>query len=140
MKRAVLLAILLVLTCAAPAVAVPPPPPKPSDQEVQDSKTDRDAKAGRVGELTNQLAAAETKLTDLQANVELKMEDANKALVDLDTARAAADRARDDAAASRREADAAAAVIDQIRKDVDDFAAASFRQGSTIGSLTAFFG
>lgn len=140
MKRAVLLATLLVFTCAAPAVAVPPPPPKPSDQEIQDSKTDRDAKAGRVGELTNQLAAAETKLTDLQANVELKMEDANKALVDLDTARAAADRARDDAAASRREADAAAAVIDQIRKDVDDFAAASFRQGSTIGSLTAFFG
>jgi peptidoglycan DL-endopeptidase RipA len=138
--RVLALAILLLFTLASPALAVPPPPPKPSDQEIQDSKTDRDAKAGRVGELTNQLAAAETKLTDLQANVELKMEDANKALVDLDTARAAAAKAKDDAVATRREADASTAAIDRIRQEVDDFAAASFRQGSTIGSMTAFLG
>src|SRR5688500_17075671 len=75
---------LLALTATPSALAVPPPPPKPSDQEIQDSKANRDAKAGRVGELTNKLAAAETKLVGLQAAVELKMEDANKALVDLD--------------------------------------------------------
>ena len=134
------LTILLVLTGAPAAFAVPPPPPKPSDQDIQNSKTDRDTKAGRVGELTNQLAAAESRLTELQATVELKMEDANKALVDLDTARVAATKARDNAVDARREADAATAAIDRVRKEVDDFAAASFRQGSTVGSMTAFFG
>ncbi len=134
------MALALLLVTAQPALAVPPPPPKPSDQEIQASKTDRDSKAGRVGELANRLAAAETRLTDLQANVELKMEDANKALVDLDTARAAAAKAKADAAATRQEADAAQAAIDRIHQEVDDFAAASFRQGSTIGSMTAFVG
>jgi cell wall-associated NlpC family hydrolase len=133
-------ALVLLLVTAQPATAVPPPPPKPSDQDIQNSKTDRDAKAGRVGELTSKLAAAETRLTDLQAAVELKMEDANKALVDLDTARAVADKAKAEAVSTRREADAAGAAIDRIRQEVDDFAAASFRQGSTIGSMTAFIG
>jgi cell wall-associated NlpC family hydrolase len=140
MRQAGLLAIMLVVTLAAPAVAVPPPPPKPSDQEVQDSRTSRDSKAGQVGELTNKLAAAETRLTDLQAAVELKMEDANKALVDLDSARSAADKAKSDAEAARREADAASATIERVRNDVDEFAAASFRQGTTIGSISAYIG
>jgi cell wall-associated NlpC family hydrolase len=134
------LAALLALTATPSAYAVPPPPPKPSDQEIQDSKANRDTKAGRVGELTNQLAAAETKLVDLQAAVELKMEDANKALVDLDSARDDAAKARTDATAAKTEADAASAAIDQVHKEVDDFAAASFRQGSTVGSMTAFLG
>jgi cell wall-associated NlpC family hydrolase len=134
------MAALLALTATPSALAVPPPPPKPSDQEIQDSKANRDAKAGRVGELTNQLAAAETRLVDLQAAVELKMEDANKALVDLDTARDEAVKARTAAAAAKTEADAASAAINQVHKEVDDFAAASFRQGSTVGSMTAFFG
>ncbi|WP_415830373.1 NlpC/P60 family protein, partial [Kibdelosporangium persicum] len=122
------------------AMAVPPPPPKPSDQEIQDSKADRDAKAGKVGELTNRLAEAESKLVDLQAAVELKMEDANKALVDLENARDIAAKARADATAAKQEADAASTAIEQVHEDVDEFAAASFRQGSTVGSMTAFFG
>ncbi|MBP2325591.1 cell wall-associated NlpC family hydrolase [Kibdelosporangium banguiense] len=134
------LAAVLVLAATPCAFAVPPPPPKPSDQEIQDSKANRDAKAGRVGELTNQLAAAETKLIDLQAAVELKMEDANKALVDLDNARDEAAKARSLATAAKTEADAASAAIAQVHKEVDDFAAASFRQGSTVGSITAFLG
>src|SRR5262245_22903734 len=119
---------MLVLAVGLPAFAVPPPPPKPSDQELQDSKADRDSKAGKVGELTGRLADAESKLVDLQAAVELKMEDANKALVDLDTARDVADKARADAAAAKQEADAASAAIEKVHKDVDAFAAASFRQ------------
>jgi cell wall-associated NlpC family hydrolase len=134
------MAALLALSATPSAYAVPPPPPKPSDQEIQDSKTGRDAKAGRVGELTNQLAAAENKLVGLQAAVELKMEDANKALVDLGNARDEASKARTSAAAAKTEADAAAAAINQVHKEVGDFAAASFRQGSTVGSMTAFFG
>jgi cell wall-associated NlpC family hydrolase len=68
------------------------------------------------------------------------MEDANKARVDLDSARDDAVKARTDATAAKTEADAASAAIDQVHKEVDDFAAASFRQGSTVGSMTAFLG
>lgn len=139
-RAAIPILVMLAFAVPAPAFAVPPPPPKPSDQELQDSKANRDAKAGKVGELTSKLADAESKLVDLQAAVEVKMEDANKALVDLDTARDVAVKARADAAAAKQEADAASAAIDKVRKDVDDFAAASFRQGSTVGSMTAFFG
>jgi peptidoglycan DL-endopeptidase RipA len=135
-----ILAALLMLTVAPAAFAVPPPPPKPSDQEIQASKASRDAKASRVGELTSQLASAEARLIDLQAAVELKMEDANKALVDLDTARDEADKARASATAAKTDADVAAAEIARVHKEVDDFAAASFRQGSTVGSITAFLG
>ncbi|MET0234444.1 MAG: NlpC/P60 family protein [Kibdelosporangium sp.] len=135
-----ILAALLALTVAPSATAVPPPPPKPSDQEINDSKATRDAKAGRVGELTNELAAAETELAGLQAAVELKMEDANKALVDLENARADAAKARTDAGAAKIEADVSSATIDQVHKEVGDFAAASFRQGSSVGSMTAFLG
>nr|CEL20345.1 NLP/P60 family protein [Kibdelosporangium sp. MJ126-NF4]CTQ97570.1 NLP/P60 family protein [Kibdelosporangium sp. MJ126-NF4] len=137
---AVLLSVVMSLSMTPSAFAVPPPPPKPSDQEINDSKADRDGKAGKVGELTSRLADAESKLVNLQAAVELKMEDANKALVDLQTARDAADQARADAAAAKQEADAAGAAIEKVRDDVDDFAAASFRQGSTVGSMTAYFG
>ncbi|ONI84297.1 hydrolase [Actinosynnema sp. ALI-1.44] len=130
----------MALTMTPSAFAVPPPPPKPSDQDIENSKADRDSKATKVGELTSQLADAESKLVDLQATVELKLEDANKALVDLQTARDVADQARADAAAARQEADAATAAIRKVREDIDDFAAASFRQGSTVGSMTAYFG
>jgi cell wall-associated NlpC family hydrolase len=134
------LAALLLVSGAPVGLAVPPPPPKPSDQEIESGKADRDTKAGRVGELANRLAAAESKLIDLQASVELKMEDANKARVDLQTAQDAAGKARADAASAGREADAASSAIDRARKEIDDFAAASFRQGSTVGSISAFLG
>jgi peptidoglycan DL-endopeptidase RipA len=135
-----ILAALIAVTAAPTGAAVPPPPPKPSDQEIQDSKAGRDAKAGRVGELTSKLAAAEARLMDLQAAVELKMEDANKALVDLDSARDEAATARAEAGAAKTEADAAAAGIAKVHQEVGDFAAASYRQGSTVGSITAFLG
>src|SRR5262249_6816706 len=73
-------------------------------------------------------------------DVEVKMEQANKALVDLQTAQDAAAKAKVDADAAAREADAAQKVIDDARKDLDEFAAGSYKQGSTIGSVTAYIG
>ncbi|MET8998366.1 NlpC/P60 family protein [Amycolatopsis sp. NPDC004169] len=119
-------------------LAAPPPPPNPSDSEIQAGKADANAKAGEVGRLTSQLAQAEQKLTQLQDDVELKQEQANKALVDLQTAQDDATRAENDAKAARGEADAASAAIEKARADLKSFAAASFQQGSTVGSLSAY--
>ncbi|MGM1064999.1 NlpC/P60 family protein, partial [Saccharothrix sp. Mg75] len=68
------------------------------------------------------------------------MELANKARVDLETARTEADEARRGADAARVEADAAARAVEDARTALDEFAAASFQQGSTVGSVSAYFG
>jgi peptidoglycan DL-endopeptidase RipA len=131
----------LVLTLGAgTAVAAPPPPPNPSDDQIAGSKAHANAQATTVGRLTNQVARAEAQLISLQDDVELKMEDANKALVDLQTAQAEARRAKSDATAARAAANSAAATITDRRKDLDEFAAGSYKQGSTIGSISAYIG
>jgi cell wall-associated NlpC family hydrolase len=101
---------------------------------------DANARAGEVGKLTNQLAEAEQRLSQLQDNVELKLEQANKALVDMQTAQDAAGVAAREAQAARTESDAAAGVIQRARVDLDSFVAGSYQQGSTIGSMSAYLG
>ncbi|MDS0137016.1 MULTISPECIES: NlpC/P60 family protein [unclassified Amycolatopsis] len=132
------LTLVILFGAGGTGFAAPPPPPNPSDSEIQAGKAEANAKAGEVGRLTNQLAQAEQKLTQLQDDVELKQEQANKALVDLQAAQDDAARAENDAKAARTEADAASAAIEQARADLRTFAAASFQQGSTVGSLSAY--
>ncbi|GHF92488.1 hydrolase [Amycolatopsis bullii] len=132
------LTLVILFGAGGTGLAAPPPPPNPSDSEIQAGKAQADAKAGEVGRLTNQLAQAEQKLTQLQDDVELKQEQANKALVDLQAAQDDAARAENDAKAARTEADAASAAIEKARADLKTFAAASFQQGSTVGSLSAY--
>ncbi|WP_409186997.1 NlpC/P60 family protein [Amycolatopsis sp. VS8301801F10] len=131
-------ALAALLGAAGTGLAVPPPPPNPSDSAIDSAKGDANAKAGEVGRLTNQLAQAEQKLSALQDEVELKQEQAMKALVDLQTAQDEATQAQNDAKSARQEADAAAGAIEKARADAKKFAAASFEQGSTIGSVSAY--
>ena len=139
--RVVAVSAVLVLSLGAgTAVAAPPPPPNPSDDQIAGSKAKANAQATRVGRLTNQVAQAEAQLVTLQSDVELKMEDANKALVDLQTAQDEARQARADANAARAAANSAARTIDDKRKDLDEFAAGSYKQGATIGSMSAYIG
>lgn len=132
------LGLALLLGVTGTGLAVPPPPPNPSDSEINSSKSEANAKAGDVGRLTNQLAQAESKLSQLNDDVELKMEEANKARVDSETAQDAAAQADREAQSARIESDAAQGAIDKARTDLDKFAAASFQQGSTIGSVSAY--
>ncbi len=120
--------------------AVPPPPPNPSDDDLRSGQNRADATAGRVGQLANQVAQADAALLALQSEVALKREQTNKALVDQQAADAEAAAAKVEADNMRAEADAAAAQITEAHRDLDEFAAASFRQGSTIGSISAFLG
>lgn len=120
--------------------AVPPPPPNPSDDDLKSSQSHVNATATRVGQLANQVAQADAALLALQSQVELKHELANKALIDQQAADASAAAATRAADSSRAEADAAAEQIAVAHRDLDQFAAASFRQGTTVGSLSAFLG
>ncbi|HEX6357787.1 MAG TPA: NlpC/P60 family protein [Actinophytocola sp.] len=125
---------------AGTAVAAPPPPPNPSDDQLSGSQAEANSKATRVGQLTSEVAQAEALLAQLQAEVELKMEDANRALVDLQIAQDAAAQAQADAVAAKAAADSAGQEIVDARKALDEFAAGSYKQGMTLGSLSAFLG
>lgn len=125
---------------AEPVRAVPPPPPNPSDDELQAGRGQVHDTAGRVGQLANQVAEAEAALLAVQADVELHREETNKALIDLQVAQANAATALAAADRARRQADTAAAQVTQARQQLDRFAAGSYRQGSTIGSISGFLG
>jgi cell wall-associated NlpC family hydrolase len=128
------------LAASGTGLGAPPPPPNPSDSDLTVGRGTAQHMAGQVGELANRLAEAEARLVGLQSQVELKMEDANKARVDLARAERAYEDARRAADVAGTEADAAAQQIEQQRKRLDKFAASSYRQGSRVGSVTAFVG
>ncbi|WP_447002907.1 NlpC/P60 family protein [Saccharothrix isguenensis] len=136
----IVVSLITVVGLAGTAVAVPPPPPNPSDAEIGAGRQQADAKAALVGELTGRLTDAEARLRQLTDDVAFKMELANKARVDLETARDEADRARREAEAAKVEADAAGHAVEQARVRLDEFAGASFRQGSLVGSVSAYIG
>ncbi|MGH3865748.1 MAG: NlpC/P60 family protein [Pseudonocardiaceae bacterium] len=135
-----LLAVLALVGQPAIAQAVPPAPPNPSDDDLKSGQAHVNATATRVGQLANQVAQADAALLALESQVELRHEQANKALIDQQTADTAASAATLAAGNARAEADAAAMQIAVAHRDLDQFAAASFRQGSTVGSLSAFLG
>ncbi|SFQ97452.1 Cell wall-associated hydrolase, NlpC family [Lentzea waywayandensis] len=132
--------VLMTVVLTGTAGAVPPPPPNPSDAEISASRAEADAKAARVGELTGRLTQAESRLQELLDDVSYKRELANKARVDLETAISEAEAARREAAAARVEADAASKAVEKSRLELDEFAAASYAQGTTVGSFSAYIG
>jgi cell wall-associated NlpC family hydrolase len=132
--------VLMTAVLTGTAAAVPPPPPNPSDAEISASRAEADAKAARVGELTGRLTQAESRLQELLDDVSYKRELANKARVDLETAISEAEAARREATAARVQADAASTAVEQSRRELDEFAAASYAQGSTVGSFSAYIG
>lgn len=130
----------LALFTSGTAVAVPPPPPNPSDSELDEGRAQARKRAGQVGELTSELVRAEDRLARLRDEVALKLELANKALVDMERAQDAASAAKRDAERARRESLAAEDEIARARTRVDRFVAGSFQQGSTVGSMSAYLG
>lgn len=134
------LAAVLVVGIAAPAGAVPPPPDNPSDQQIQDSQQQAAASAAEVGRLAGLVSKTEGDIERLKNDMELKAELANKAAVDLQVAQSDAASALSAAQQAQADADAAGQAIVDAKAKAASFAAASFRQGSVLGSLSAFMG
>jgi cell wall-associated NlpC family hydrolase len=137
---ATLIAGLLLVGTATPAGALPPEPYNPSDDEIQQGQNTADAAAAEVGRLSGLVTTTEGEIQRLQSDMELKAELAMKAKIDLQLA-------QDDAAAAASKADKAKAAavaagekIVEARQKAAEFAAASFRQGSVLGSMTALIG
>lgn len=116
------------------AGAVPAPPPNPSDGDIADAGGQVDAGVAEVSGLINEVAAAEQQLRRLDTEVALRREAVNKALVDLQAARAAADAANAAAEASSRDLAAAGAQVARARTEFDRFAIEAYTQPAT-GSM-----
>lgn len=136
----VLFTVVALLVGAGPAAAVPPPPPNPSDSQLEAGRAEANARAGQVGQLTSRLADLDAQRLLLQAEMQLRQELANKAQVDLELAEQAAAAARAAADAAAVEAAAADRAIQDAHRRLDEFSSGSYQQGSTLGSMSAFFG
>ncbi|PXX59110.1 cell wall-associated NlpC family hydrolase [Nocardia tenerifensis] len=120
------LLVSVAVVLAGPAVAVPPPPPNPSDGQIADAGAQVDAGVTEVGALINEVAAADQQLQQLDGEVARKREEVNKALVDLQNARDAADAAAAVVLDTQRELADAGTRVDSARRNFDQFAVQAY--------------
>ncbi|WP_157970500.1 NlpC/P60 family protein [Nakamurella deserti] len=133
------LVIALVLGLAAPAGALPPPPENPTDDQIAASQNQAAEINTAVGQLSAQVASTQGQIDALRNDMQLKQELSQKAAIDLDIAQADAADAATAAEEAAAVATAAQGDISTAQDKADSFAAASFRQGSTLGSMTALW-
>jgi len=137
MLGGVVLAWIVVVGTAVPAGAVPAPPDNPSDDQIQAGQSQVASSASEVGRLSGLVSKTEGDIERLKNDMELKAELANKAAVDLQVAQSDAAAAAAAATQAQSDADAAGKAIDDAKAKAAAFAAASFRQGSVLGSMSA---
>src|SRR5437763_6558415 len=116
---AMVLAVGCVLAPADGAAAEPLASPNPGGDQLEQHRQQAADQARRVGELTNRLAEADSRLAELSSEVELKLEDANKARVGLQNDEGDASTARRAARAASAEAGAASRQRPQGRNGLD---------------------
>ena len=134
----VVAAVAVVAGLPGSAAADPPPPPNPGDSQLSAAATQANDKAAEVDALAARLAGAQSALDQLHNQLELTLEQANKAAEDLRTALdalAAAEAAETDAERAVTDAEADVVNADQ---QATRFAVGSFQQGSTIGNFSAY--
>ncbi|MEH6792739.1 MAG: NlpC/P60 family protein [Rhodococcus sp. (in: high G+C Gram-positive bacteria)] len=122
------------------AAAVPPPPPNPSDTDIAAAGSAVDSRLGQVGQLIDAIASANQQLAQLDDEVAVKREGVNKALVDLQNARDAADVAAAVVGAAQQALADAGTQIQAAQRKFDEFAKSSYTQGSGVASMASFLG
>lgn len=116
------------------------PPPNPGDDELEAGRQDVDAAAAEIAVLQGELDAATAALDAAQDALARSLEAATAAEVSRDAARAVAAAAQQQAAAAQVGQKVADELAAQAQTVLDDFIAASYRQGSSVGSASAFAG
>ena len=129
----------LLLVSAVRTDAVPPPPENPSDEQIEQGQQDAASSAAEVGRLAGLVAQTQGTIDRLNNDLEMKAELANKARVDLSVAESDAAAAASHSQQAQDDAAAAALAVADAKQKAAAFAAASFRQGSVLGSLSAYW-
>ncbi|WP_435590279.1 NlpC/P60 family protein [Nocardia sp. bgisy118] len=121
---------------AGPTAAVPPAPPNPSDGEIAAAGARVDAGVTEVGALINQVGAVNQQLQELDDAVARKREEVNKALVDLQNARDAADAAAAVVVQTQTDLSQAGDEVAQARRNFDEFATQAYTRPGTGSMIT----
>ncbi|MGN7131815.1 NlpC/P60 family protein [Rhodococcoides corynebacterioides] len=134
-RRSIGVAVLLAISVATavtppPASAVPPPPPNPSDADIAGAQARVGDGISRVSDLIDRVAAANQQLAALDAAVAVKREDVNKALVDLQNARSAADAAAAAVTLAQRALQDAGQIISDAQRKFDSAAVTDYIRGT----------
>ncbi|MET4050040.1 cell wall-associated NlpC family hydrolase [Rhodococcus sp. UYP5] len=132
--------VALISGASSTALAVPPPPPNPSDSDLAAAGSAVEQQLGAVGSLINQVASANQQLAQLDADVAIKREDVNKALVDLQNARDAADVAAQLVVFAQQALTDAGVQIQAAQQKFNNFAVSSYTQGTGVASVSSFLG
>lgn len=133
-----LLAATILVLSGGPAGAVPPEPVNPSDSDIQSSQDQADGAAAEVGRLAGLVSKTEGDIDRLRADMELKGERAKAAILNVQLANQDAADAQAQAMQAAQQVTVAQQAVDKAQQAAAEFAAASFRQGSIVGSLTSF--
>ncbi|NLV79983.1 MAG: C40 family peptidase [Rhodococcus sp.] len=130
--------LLTVVAVGLGSTAAAAPPVNPSDAELEAADSAVDAGLDRVGRLVLEIAGADQQLAELDDQVAIKREDVNRALVDLQNARTAADAAAAAVVESERALRDAGHRISDAQHDFDGFARDSYVRGVNGASLGMF--
>ncbi|MBF6167603.1 C40 family peptidase [Streptomyces gardneri] len=131
-----LLISVAVVVTTGPVAAVPPPPPNPSDGQIAQAGAQVDARVAEVGTLINQVAGVDHQLRQLDDAVAQRREDVNKALVDLQNARDAADAAAVVVVDSQLALADAAVAVGRARHNFDQFATQVYTRPASDAMVT----
>ncbi|WP_373862615.1 coiled-coil domain-containing protein, partial [Nocardia lijiangensis] len=131
-----LLVSVTVALAAGPTAAVPPAPPNPSDGEIAEAGARVDAGITEVGALINQVGVVNQQLQELDDAVARKREEVNKALVDLQNAREAADAAAAVVVQTQADLSDAGAEVGRARQNFDDFATQAYTRPGADSMVT----
>ncbi|GGG09717.1 hypothetical protein GCM10007304_24780 [Rhodococcoides trifolii] len=136
------LSLVAAIVTATPnlASAVPPPPPNPSDSDLAAAGAAVDSQSGRVGQLIDLVASANQQLAALDDQVAIRREEVNKALVDLQNARDAADVAAALVSAAQQALADAGTMIASAQQKFDQFAVDDYVKGTGSASITSLLG
>ena len=115
-------------------------PENPTDDQIAASQNQAAEINTAVGQLSAQVAGTQQQIDGLRNDMQLKQELSQKAAIDLDIASRRRRRRRDRRRPGRRRRPPPPrATSPPPSSKADTFAAASFRQGSTLGSMTALW-
>lgn len=120
------------------STAAAQPPVNPGDAELEAADSAVDDGIARVGRLVLEVAGADQQLAELDGRVAAERENVNRALVDLQNARDAADLAAQAVADTERALRDAGDRITAAQHDFDGFARDSYVRGVNGASLGAF--
>ncbi|WP_281032224.1 NlpC/P60 family protein [Nocardia paucivorans] len=121
---------------SAHAFAVPPPPPRPDERDIADARARVDGGIDEVGALVNAVVAADERIRQHDDEVAHTREEVNKALVDLQNARAAAAAAEAEVDNTGRALADAGTAIRRARGEFDRFATGVYTRPSADAMLS----